>query len=149
MTTSTPSKTQDPARKPPRYRALEGGGSGPHNQDLPGIRVSRRREIDEVFSQPDVVSVHVRQSPDTLGLIQRKHLELMKPAAMFISTARGGIVKEPDLLDVLETRNAGAGLDVFEARRAGRAISLPPAPARRPMLPVQVTPVARVCRRAR
>jgi phosphoglycerate dehydrogenase-like enzyme len=71
--------------------------------------------FDEVFRQADVVSVHVRQSSDTLGLIRRQHFELMKPNAIFINTARGGIVNEGDLIEALTTdRIAGAGLDVFE-----------------------------------
>src|SRR5437762_1733075 len=49
--------------------------------------------FDEVFRRADVISVHVRQSSDTLGLIRREHFELMKPGAIFINTARGGIVK--------------------------------------------------------
>jgi phosphoglycerate dehydrogenase-like enzyme len=71
--------------------------------------------FDEVFRQSDVLSVHVRQSADTLGLIRREHFELMKPGAIFINTARGAIVNETDLVDVLRTgRIAAAGLDVFE-----------------------------------
>src|SRR5207302_1937687 len=72
-------------------------------------------ELDELFRQADVVSVHVRQSPETLGMIHRSHFELMKPTAIFINTARGTIVNETDLLDALQrNRIAGAGLDVFE-----------------------------------
>lgn len=71
--------------------------------------------FDEVFRQSDVLSVHVRQSSATLGLIRREHFELMKPCAIFINTARGGIVTEADLVDALQTnRIGGAGLDVFE-----------------------------------
>jgi D-3-phosphoglycerate dehydrogenase len=71
--------------------------------------------FDEVFEQSDVVSVHVRQSSDTLELIRREHFEVMKPSAIFINTARGAIVREADLLDALvKGRIAGAGLDVFE-----------------------------------
>jgi D-3-phosphoglycerate dehydrogenase len=71
--------------------------------------------FEEVFRLSDVLSVHVRQSSDTLGLIGSKHFALMKPTAIFINTARGGIVKEADLVDALRTqRIAGAGLDVFE-----------------------------------
>jgi D-3-phosphoglycerate dehydrogenase len=71
--------------------------------------------IEEVFRQADVLSVHVRQSPDTMGLIRREHFELMKKSAIFINTARGGIANEADLLNALRTaRIAGAGLDVFE-----------------------------------
>ena len=71
--------------------------------------------LDDVFRQSDVISVHVRQSPDTLELIRREHFELMRPGAIFINTARGGVVKESDLVEALRTnRIAGAGLDVFE-----------------------------------
>ena len=71
--------------------------------------------FDEVFRQSDVLSVHVRQSSATLGFIRREHFELMKPSAIFINTARGGIVTEADLVDALQTnRIGGAGLDVFE-----------------------------------
>jgi phosphoglycerate dehydrogenase-like enzyme len=71
--------------------------------------------FEEVFRQADVLSVHVRQSTETMGLIRREHFELMKKNAIFINTARGGIVNEADLLDALRTaRIAGAGLDVFE-----------------------------------
>jgi len=71
--------------------------------------------LDEVFRQSDVVSVHVRLSAETSGLIKRRHLELMKPGAILINTARGGIVNEADLVQALQAgRIAGAGLDVFE-----------------------------------
>jgi phosphoglycerate dehydrogenase-like enzyme len=67
-----------------------------------------------VFRQSDVLSVHVRLSPDTSGLIRREHFELMRPAAILINTARGAIVNEPDLVQALQgNRIAGAGLDVF------------------------------------
>lgn len=71
--------------------------------------------FDEVFHQSDVVSVHVRQSPETIGSIRRDHFALMKPSAVFINTARGAIVNEADLVEALGARRiAGAGLDVFE-----------------------------------
>lgn len=86
-------------------------------------------EFDEVFRQADVVSVHVRQSPDTSGFIRREHFELMKPSAIFINTARGSIVNEADLTETLQAqRIAGAGLDVFEhepLRRDSPLHSLP------------------------
>jgi D-3-phosphoglycerate dehydrogenase / 2-oxoglutarate reductase len=71
--------------------------------------------FDDVFRKADIVSVHVRLSPDTTRMIRREHFDLMKPGAIFINTARGAIVNEADLLDALRTnRIAGAGLDVFE-----------------------------------
>jgi len=63
-----------------------------------------------------VVSVHVRQTAETLGFIRREHFDFMKRSAIFVNTARGGIVKEADLLHALQAgRIAGAGLDVFES----------------------------------
>jgi D-3-phosphoglycerate dehydrogenase / 2-oxoglutarate reductase len=70
--------------------------------------------LEDVFRQGDVISVHVRQSSDTIGMIRREQFELMKPGAIFINTARGAIVEETDLIDALQkNRLAGAGLDVF------------------------------------
>lgn len=72
--------------------------------------------FDDVFRQSDVVSVHVRQTAETLGFIRREHFDFMKRSAIFVNTARGGIVKEADLLHALQAgRIAGAGLDVFES----------------------------------
>ena len=71
--------------------------------------------FEDLFRCADVVSVHVRQSPETLGMIRAEHFALMKPSAIFINTARGRIVVEKDLVEALRTqRIAGAGLDVFE-----------------------------------
>lgn len=71
--------------------------------------------LEEIFRQADVVSVHLRQSSQTVGMIRREHFQLMKPHAIFINTARGPIICESDLVEALQARRiAGAGLDVFE-----------------------------------
>jgi D-3-phosphoglycerate dehydrogenase len=71
--------------------------------------------LEGLFRRADVVSVHVRQSPETLGMIRTEHFAMMKPGAIFINTARGRIVVEKDLVEALQSqRIAGAGLDVFE-----------------------------------
>ncbi len=71
--------------------------------------------LEDLFRLADVVTVHVRQSPDTLGMIRAEQFAMMKPTAIFINTARGRIVVEQDLVDALQgQRIAGAGLDVFE-----------------------------------
>jgi len=71
--------------------------------------------FEDVFRYSDIVSVHVRQSSETFHLIRREHFDLMKRDAIFINTARGAIVQETDLVEVLRSgRIAGAGLDVFE-----------------------------------
>lgn len=72
-------------------------------------------EIDSLMSQADIVSVHATLSPKSRGLIDARQLELMKPTAYLINTARGPIVEEAALCDVLAgNRIAGAGLDVFD-----------------------------------
>jgi len=71
--------------------------------------------LEDLFRRADVVSVHVRQSPETIGMIRAEHFAMMKPGAIFINTARGRIVVEHDLVEALRNaRIAGAGLDVFE-----------------------------------
>jgi phosphoglycerate dehydrogenase-like enzyme len=70
---------------------------------------------DELFSQADVVSIHLVLSDRTRGLVGARELRLMKPAAFLVNTSRGPIVDEAALVAALrERRIAGAGLDVFD-----------------------------------
>jgi phosphoglycerate dehydrogenase-like enzyme len=69
---------------------------------------------DEVFRQADVVSVHLRNTPEVRGLIGARELALMQPTAYLINTARGALVDADALAAALRAgRLAGAGLDVF------------------------------------
>jgi D-3-phosphoglycerate dehydrogenase len=71
--------------------------------------------LDELLRTSDVVSINLRLSLDTAGLIGRRELSLMKPTAIIINTARGAIIDQKALVEALkEGRIAGAGLDVFE-----------------------------------
>lgn len=73
-----------------------------------------RLPLDELFSTADVVTVHLKLSDESRGLITRDLLEKMKPSAYFVNTSRGAIVDEAALADVLAAgKIAGAGLDVF------------------------------------
>jgi phosphoglycerate dehydrogenase-like enzyme len=73
------------------------------------------RELDDLLSLSDVVSIHATLSPQTRGLIDARRLSLMKTSAYLINTARGPIVDEVALCAALESgRIAGAGLDVFD-----------------------------------
>jgi phosphoglycerate dehydrogenase-like enzyme len=75
----------------------------------------RRVEKDDLFRLSDVLSIHVRLSERTRGLVTARELALMKPEAYLINTSRGPIVVEGDLIAALRTgRIAGAGLDVFD-----------------------------------
>ncbi len=70
---------------------------------------------DELFRLSDVLSIHVRLSERTRGLVTARELALMKPEAYLINTSRGPIVGEADLLAALRAgRLAGAGLDVYD-----------------------------------
>lgn len=73
------------------------------------------RDIDALLAEADVVSLHVPLTDATRGLMDPARIARMKPGAVLINTARGGIVNEPALADALrEGRLAGAALDVFD-----------------------------------
>jgi phosphoglycerate dehydrogenase-like enzyme len=78
--------------------------------------------FDELLRQADVLSLHIPLTGQTRGLIGREALALMKPDAILINTARGGIVDEDALASALdEGRLAAAGLDVFAKEPPDRA----------------------------
>jgi phosphoglycerate dehydrogenase-like enzyme len=71
--------------------------------------------LDTLFRESDVVSLHLRLSERTRGLVTAQYLSLMKPTAYLINTARGPLVDEAALIAALKARRiAGAGLDVFD-----------------------------------
>jgi len=72
-------------------------------------------DLNELLRSSDVVSLHLRLSPETTGFLSRARLEMMKPSSILINTARGPIVDESALIESLHShRIAGAGLDVFD-----------------------------------
>ena len=72
-------------------------------------------DLDTVFREADFVCVNCPLSDETHHLVDRERLELMKPTAFLVNTARGPIVDQAALTGVLrDGRIAGAGLDVFE-----------------------------------
>jgi phosphoglycerate dehydrogenase-like enzyme len=71
-------------------------------------------ELDALLGAADVVSVHLKLSDESRGLLDERRLRLMRPHAVLVNTARGAIVDEKALARVLqEGAIAGAGLDVF------------------------------------
>ena len=71
--------------------------------------------LDRLMRESDVVSLHLALSPQTQKFIGREQLALLKPTAILINVARGAVVDEEALLEVLQQQKiAGAGLDVFE-----------------------------------
>ena len=74
----------------------------------------RRLSLDDLLAEADIVSIHLRLSDESRGLMNRENLWKMKPGAILINTSRGAIIDEPALIEALrEKRIAGAGLDVF------------------------------------
>jgi len=75
----------------------------------------RRVDQDELFSEADILSIHLQLSERTRGMVGARELGLMKPGAYLVNTSRGPIVHEAALVAALrERRIAGAGLDVFD-----------------------------------
>ena len=71
-------------------------------------------ELEELLKWSDIVSVHSPLNERTRGLIGREQLQLMKPSAMIINVARGGIIDEAALAEALDNEwIAAAALDVF------------------------------------
>ena len=71
--------------------------------------------FDDLLAQADVVSVHVPLSRATRGMIGAKELGRMKPGAILLNVARGGVVDEAAVAAALSAGTlAGAGIDVFE-----------------------------------
>jgi D-3-phosphoglycerate dehydrogenase len=70
---------------------------------------------EEIYREADVISLHVPLTKQTKGLIRKQELELMKPDSILINTARGGIINENDLYQVMKNKHlSGAAIDVFE-----------------------------------
>lgn len=74
-----------------------------------------RLDLDELLAVADVVSINLRLSPSSTGLIGAEQLALLKPHAVLVNTSRGPIVDESALVDALRRETfGGALLDVFD-----------------------------------
>ena len=71
-------------------------------------------ELDMLFRQSDIVSLHCPLTPQTENLVSRERLEMMKSSAFLINTSRGPLIDEQALAEALDKGIiAGAGLDVL------------------------------------
>ncbi len=76
------------------------------------------KSLDELLGQSEVISLHAPLSEETRHMINMESVDLIKPGALLINTARGDLVQTAALLKALdEGRIAGAGLDVLERER--------------------------------
>lgn len=83
------------------------------------------RPLDELLSEADAVTIHLRLSPRTRGLLGTRELGLLRPGAVLVNTSRGEIVDEEALLEALRAGRISAGLDVYRRE---------PLPADHPLL---------------
>lgn len=71
--------------------------------------------LEKVIEEADIITIHAPLTPSTKHLVGKEQFKLMKPHAMVINCARGGIVDEEALYEALKNKRiAGAALDVFE-----------------------------------
>jgi glyoxylate reductase len=75
--------------------------------------------LDQMLARMDIISVNCPHTPATYRLVSARRLKLLKPTAIVVNTARGEIIDEECLADMLESGQiAGAGLDVYEREPA-------------------------------
>ncbi len=83
--------------------------------DDPAWALARRAALADLLATADIVSLHVPLTPSTRRMLDRDRLALMKPDAILINAARGGVVDEAAMAAALrDGRLGGAALDVFE-----------------------------------
>lgn len=83
----------------------------PHPERHPGVAFV---PLDRLYAEADIVSLHLRVSPETRHFLDAAALARLKPTAILINTARGTLIDEDALTNALRAgRLAGAGLDVF------------------------------------
>lgn len=81
---------------------------------------TERADIDTLCAEADVISLHAPLNDKTRHLINAGRLALMRPTAILVNTARGGLVDTDALYETLKARRIlGAGLDVFEQEPPG------------------------------
>jgi glyoxylate reductase len=81
-------------------------------REVPGVE---NVPLEVLLQSSDFVSVHVALTAETRGMLSAREIALMKPGAVLINTARGGIVDEPALARALDSGQLfAAGIDVFE-----------------------------------
>lgn len=73
----------------------------------------RKTALEEIFKTCDVVSIHTALKPETVGLVSRELMTSMKKDAVLVNTARGAVVDEIALIDLLRQGRIYAAIDVY------------------------------------
>lgn len=78
-----------------------------------GREIAEYVDLDTLFAQSDVITLHCNLTPENTGLINRENIAKMKDGVILINNARGQLIDEQDVADALNSgKIAGAGLDV-------------------------------------
>lgn len=85
------------------------------------------KTLEELFDRSDILSVHVAMNAHTKGIVSRALMERLRPDSVLVNVARGGVIDQQALADLLCERRFRAGLDVFDPE---------PIPAADPILKV-------------
>ena len=76
-------------------------------------------DLDALCARSDVVSLHLKLSPETRGIVTARHLGLMRPDAVLVNTARAGLIEKGALEAALAAGRPGkAAIDVFDEEPA-------------------------------
>ena len=79
------------------------------------VKDAKLTDLDEVIKNSHYISIHVPLTPETKGMINKEVLMKMKPGVNLINCARGGIINEEDLLELIKSGHMGCvALDVYE-----------------------------------
>ncbi len=90
-----------------------------HREKMEALGCDYMENDEELMRTSDVVSLHLPLTPETKGLIDRRHLEAMKPGAILINTARAEIVDQQALLDLVKAGRIRLGQDVWPGEPEG------------------------------
>lgn len=83
--------------------------------------IERRENMEDLIKESDVISLHVPRTKDTINMINKDNIKLMKKTAILLNCARGGVINEADLYEALKNKAImAAGIDVFATEPASK-----------------------------
>jgi D-3-phosphoglycerate dehydrogenase / 2-oxoglutarate reductase len=86
-----------------------------YSETIRGMGYEPVGDLDEALPRADFITIHCPKTPETIGMFNAARLARMKPSALLVNTARGGIIDEKALYEALSRNQiAGAALDVFD-----------------------------------
>ena len=91
--------------------------------DAPAWADARRMDLDDLIAEADIITLHCPLTPETRGLIDADRIAHMKPGAVLVNSARGGIVDDKACADALRSGHlGGAALDSFDPEPIDTAV---------------------------